>query len=156
MLDLGSPSKSSGRQNRPTPASVRRCQIRECRIWPEAERKWSRWIMICIHGGPTFRQTYVSGGPPFASTQKHQKCKLAKIHQNLKKKKTPWTPNASILMIWGRNLDLHLRSSFPDHLDLLNCDKYNAQTSFLLFQASHFGIKIQSSNHVFQNPFLQI
>ena len=32
-------SKSSGRQNPPTPASVRRCQTRACRIWPEPELK---------------------------------------------------------------------------------------------------------------------
>ena len=32
MVDFGTPSKSSGRPNPPTPAGVRRCQIRECRV----------------------------------------------------------------------------------------------------------------------------
>ena len=46
--------------------------------------------------------------------------------------------------------------NFPDHLNLLNCKSYNAKTCFLLFQASHFGIKNQSTIHVFQTPFLDI
>ena len=32
MVDFGTTSKSSGRHNPPTPAGVRRCQIRECRV----------------------------------------------------------------------------------------------------------------------------
>jgi hypothetical protein len=31
---------------------------------------------------------------------------------------------------------------------------YNAKTSFLQFQASHFSIRNQSTNHVFSKPFL--
>ena len=34
IVDLGTPSKSSGRQNPPTQAGGRRCQIKECRISP--------------------------------------------------------------------------------------------------------------------------
>ena len=50
--DLGLPLRSSSVQNPPTPASVRRCQIRECRIWHEPELKDPTWIMTCSPGYP--------------------------------------------------------------------------------------------------------
>ena len=44
--------------------------------------------------------------------------------------------------------------NFPDRLNLVICNTYNAKTSFLPFQASHFSIKNRSTNHVFSKPFL--
>ena len=44
--------------------------------------------------------------------------------------------------------------NFPDRLNLLICNMYNAKTSFVQFQASHFTIKNRSKNHVFSKPFL--
>ena len=44
--------------------------------------------------------------------------------------------------------------NFPDRLNLVICSRYNAKTSFLEFQASHFGIKNRSTNHLFSKPLL--
>ena len=38
---------------------------------------------------------------------------------------------------------------FPDRLNLVICNMYNAKTSFLSFRASHFSIRNRSRNHVF-------
>ena len=43
--------------------------------------------------------------------------------------------------------------NFPARLNFLNCNRYNAKTSFLQFQASHFGSITQSNNQfVFNHP----
>ena len=44
--------------------------------------------------------------------------------------------------------------NFPDRLNLLICNTYNANTSFLQFQASHFGIPNKLTSHVFSNPLI--
>ena len=44
--------------------------------------------------------------------------------------------------------------SFPGRLNLVICNNCNAKTFYLSFQASHFNIKNQSTNHVFSKPFL--
>ena len=44
--------------------------------------------------------------------------------------------------------------NFPDRLNLVICNTYNAKTSFLPFQASHFSIKNRSTNHVFLKTLL--
>ena len=44
--------------------------------------------------------------------------------------------------------------NFPDRLNLVICNMYNAKTSFLQFQAFHFSIKNRSKNHVFLKPLL--
>ena len=44
--------------------------------------------------------------------------------------------------------------NFPDRLNLVICNKSDAKTSFLPFQASQFSIKNRSKNHVFFKPFL--
>ena len=51
---LGIPSKSSGRQNPPTPAGVKRCQIRECSELKHPKPKLSGpiWTMIGIPNPP--------------------------------------------------------------------------------------------------------
>ena len=49
---------------------------------------------------------------------------------------------------------IHFSINFPDRLNLVICNMYNAKTSFLPFQASHLSIKNRSTNHVFSNPFL--
>jgi hypothetical protein len=50
---------------------------------------------------------------------------------------------------------IHFSINFPDRLNLVICNKYNAKTSFLPFQASHFCIKNRSKNHVFSKQFLK-
>ena len=58
---------------------------------------------------------------------------------------------------FGRFLDPFWRPCFvhfPDRLNLVICNKYNAKTSFFSFQASHFSIKNRSTNHVFFKPLL--
>ena len=54
------------------------------------------------------------------------------------------------LKSWGRRC--RSASTFRDQLNLLNCNTYNAKTFFLQFQASHFGIRYQSTNHALPNP----
>ena len=88
------PSKSTGRQKPPTPASVRRCQTRECRVWPKPELSLPIWIMI---SPPGYLQRSLATGyftknlnllpfwPAFCQHQKTLKNKHANIHQNLKK-----------------------------------------------------------------------
>ena len=72
-------SKSSGCQNPPTPASVRRYQFNECRVWLESASIVAPWI---IHGlenlnsgtlKPPKSRCFCNFGPPFGRTKKHQK-----------------------------------------------------------------------------------
>ena len=42
--------------------------------------------------------------------------------------------------------------NFPDRLNLLICNQYNAKTSSLPFLASHFGIKNKSTNYICSSP----
>ena len=51
-------------------------------------------------------------------------------------------------------IGLHFSINFPYRLNLVICNDYNAKTSFLPFQASHFSIKNRSTNHIFSKPFL--
>ena len=44
--------------------------------------------------------------------------------------------------------------NFPDRLNLVICNWYNAKTSCVTFRASYFSIKNRSTNHVFSKPFL--
>ena len=45
--------------------------------------------------------------------------------------------------------------NFPDRLDLVICNTYNAKNCFFQFQASHlFSIINQSTHHVFSKPLL--
>jgi hypothetical protein len=43
--------------------------------------------------------------------------------------------------------DITFSINFPDRLNLVICNKYNAKTFFLPFQASHFSIRHRSRNH---------
>ena len=116
IVDLGTPSKSRGRQNPSTPASVRRCQISECRIWQEPELNEPNWIIkdsYKLPFGPALSPKIwfvCFGCPTFASTQKHKKTSLPKSIK-ISKNHT-LAPNASILMTFWRHFDLHFRSIF--------------------------------------------
>ena len=102
--------------------------------------------MICIHGGPTFRQQSVFVcfcWSAFVSTKKHKQNKLTQIHQG-----RPMLQFCCFLIPFGPRFSIN----FPDHLNLLNYNMYNAKTSFKKFQAFHFRIKNQRTNHVFVTP----
>ena len=53
-------------------------------------------------------------------------------------------------MTFGITFSINL----PDRLNIVIYSKYDAKTSFLSFQASHFSIKNQSKNHVVLKPLL--
>ena len=57
---------------------------------------------------------------------------------------------------FGMSFGAPLSFKIRDLLNLLNCNRYNAEISFLQFQASQFGTPSQSSTHVFQTPFLDL
>ena len=85
----------------------------------------------------------------FCQHQKHQKSQLAKIHQNLKKS------NLGIPMLWCWCLLKLFRPpvsiSFPEHLNLLNCNTYNAKTYH--FRRPSLALKINEKCFV-SNPLL--
>ena len=60
----------------------------------------------------------------------------------------------SIFISFWMTFGIPFSINFSDPLNVLICNSYNAKTSFLPLQASHFGIRNQSTNHVFSDPFL--
>ena len=114
MFDLGTPSKSSGCQNPPTPAGVRRCRIREDRIWPEPELKEPTWIINgppLLDFGPPKSRCFRDLGLTFCQHQKTIKNKLAKIHQNLKSSQLG-RPRLQFWWLVGAILDHQFQSIF--------------------------------------------
>ena len=66
-------------------------------------------------------------------------------------------PDAAKVIDFGRLGDLfwyQFSLCFTTPGKFTFCNMYNAKTSFLQCQASNSGIKNQSTNHVFSNPFL--
>ena len=104
IVDLRTPSKSSRHQNPPTLAGVRRCQTRECRLSQDGQNlSLGPWFSSLAADVAPKVLLFWFGGPPFASTKKHQKPNPSKSQ------KIPyWTPKALILMTCWRRLDLHL------------------------------------------------
>ena len=92
-------------------------------------------------------------GPNFCCSKIHQKSDL---YQTLPKshKSDPWVSKARGWNHFRWLLASLFRSIFPDHLNLVICNRYNAKTSLLPFQASHFSIKNRSKNLVFSKSFL--
>ena len=70
------------------------------------------------------------------------------------KNATPGWPKLDIGAIWVAFWH-HFPINFPDHLNLVICNGYNAKTSFLSFQAFHFSVNNRSTNHVFSKLFLE-
>ena len=102
MFDCGTPSKSSGRQNLPTPAGVRRCQISEYRISHNGHNLSLVTQPGLWHSPKSSPFSSLDPGssisdrtapnlicwvfwPAFCHHQTNQKNKLAKIRRNLKK-----------------------------------------------------------------------
>ena len=142
---MGTPSKSRGRQNSPTPTGVRRCQTRECRSSQNRQNlslSGPTWIMKIIGWTRPCRQQ-----PELLDLL----ARLLPAPKNIKKKSLPQSSKISknrtldaqcfnfntLLMPSGPPFSINFR----DHLNLSNCNNCNAKTSFLQCQASHFGIK---------------
>ena len=119
-IDLGTSSKSSGRQNSPTPAGVRRSQTKECRVSQNGQN-----LSLVTQPGlwhspksPPFPRSLdflspkiwfgLFGGLRFASPEKHQKTQVCP-NPSKSQKIIPWTPKVSISMPFWCRLDLHIR-----------------------------------------------
>ena len=110
-------------QNPPTLASVRRCQTKECRISQNGKNlslltQPGLWHSHKTLPFPQFfdfctPKIWLGGGyPAFCQPQKTFKKQVCRNAWKSKKSITPWTLNASILMPFWYNLDLHFRSRF--------------------------------------------
>ena len=104
-ITLGTPSKSSGRQNSPTPASVKYKNVESGQNL-SLNGQSGLWFPPLASPGAIPDDRYFTNiffylGTPFSRTIKPPRTKLAKIHQNLKKKTQLGHPRLRLCCLFG-------------------------------------------------------
>ena len=160
LVDLGTPSKSSRRQNPPTPANARRCQIKECRISENGQKltldgQSGLWFRCTSRFRPAQNQICSWFWLAFWQHQKtweNEACANQSKSQKIRSR----TPKASILMTFWQHFRSPYLIYFPEHLYLLNCNRYNAKTFFYNFRPLFLVSKTNQQIMFFQTPFLNL